>query len=437
MVGKAALRHRLEEVARWIRMVHGRKMEVTPPIHVIEDLLALPDHPARFPMLDMVVTSPVFAPDGSLASEPGYHAGPKAFYDPRGLKVPDLPDLSRAKTLLLDELMGDFPFADQASRCHALALLLLPLVRPLIDGVTPLHMIEAPTIGSGKGLLTDMTMYPVSGGQVARLAECSDNDEWRKRITATLASGPQVIVIDNITEPLDSGALAMALTTQVLEDRILGSTRMLRTRNRATWIATGNNPSLSAEMARRTLFIRIDPQMEQPWHRSGFRHPDLRGWAESNRGQLVASGLAIIKTWLDEGRPEAEISFGDFGAWARTMGGILEVAGVAGFLGNAKQRFDLAAVELEELRGFVRAWWRAFEGNPATAAEILEVAELDDAVPTDLDTKSDRSRRTAFGMWLSKLDERVIDDKKVRRLPQNRDGVREYQLVADLARQVR
>ena len=33
--------------------------------------------------------------------------------------------------------------------------------------------------------------------------------------------------------------------------------------NRATWIATGNNPQLSGELTRRTVRIRVDAQLDE------------------------------------------------------------------------------------------------------------------------------------------------------------------------------
>jgi hypothetical protein len=51
------------------------------------------------------------------------------------------------------ELLGDFGFASEADRAHAIALGLLPLVRGWIEGSTPLHLIEAPLRGTGKTLL--------------------------------------------------------------------------------------------------------------------------------------------------------------------------------------------------------------------------------------------------------------------------------------------
>jgi hypothetical protein len=51
--------------------------------------------------------------------------------------VPDDPTLQQiaaARSLLLDDLLGEFPFVSEAERAHALALLLLPFIRPMISG---------------------------------------------------------------------------------------------------------------------------------------------------------------------------------------------------------------------------------------------------------------------------------------------------------------
>jgi len=78
---------------------------------------------------------------------------------------------------LLDSLLGDFPFADQASRANALALLLLPFVRPLIDGPTPLHLIEAAKPGTGKGLLADVVHAIATGRPASATAEVGEGEE--------------------------------------------------------------------------------------------------------------------------------------------------------------------------------------------------------------------------------------------------------------------
>ena len=104
---------------------------------LLKNLLATPD-PA-LPVLAGIVTAPVFGKDGTLITEPGYHPAARLLYEPdtglpagRHPGAPDADDIAAARSLLLDDLLGDFPFVGDAERAHALALLLLPFVRPMI-----------------------------------------------------------------------------------------------------------------------------------------------------------------------------------------------------------------------------------------------------------------------------------------------------------------
>ena len=105
---------------------------------------------------------------------------------------------------------------------------------------------------------------------------------------------------------------------------------MARLPIRCAWIATGNNPAFSNEMARRIVRIRLDARTDQPWRREGFRHPDLMGWVRANRGRLVAACLTLGQAWIAAGRPRGRRSIGSYEAWAQVLGGVLEVAGVDG-----------------------------------------------------------------------------------------------------------
>ena len=127
------------------------------------------------------------------------------------------------------------------------------------------------------------------------MTEGRDEEEWRKRITATLRTGPAAVVIDNIRHRLDSSALSSAITTPCWEDRVLGASETLRARVRCAWIGTGNNPALSGEMARRTVRIRLDAKVDRPWLREGFRHPNLRGWVAERRGDIIDAVLTLCR----------------------------------------------------------------------------------------------------------------------------------------------
>src|SRR5262249_33877092 len=160
-----------------------------------------------------------------------------------------------------------FPFANAADCAHAVAAALLPFVRDLIPGATPLHLIDKPTAGTGAALLAFAITFPAVGRPVAVMTEGRDEDEWRERLTAVPVSGVPVVVLDNVRRRLDSAALSAALTAEAWTDRLLGRSEMARMPVRCLWLATGNNVALSMELARRTVRLRLDARMDRPWLR--------------------------------------------------------------------------------------------------------------------------------------------------------------------------
>jgi len=405
------LRYQLARAADWRRGSGPDAPSALPPEHVARDMLARPDPP--LPVVARIVAAPVFAADGRLLNQPGYHADAQTYYSPaHELVVPSVPenpaaaDVARARALLCDDLLVDFPFVGEAERAHAVALLLLIFVRDLIDGRTPLHLIEKPAPGTGAGLLVRAVTLPALGRSPAMMVEGCDEEEWRKRITAKLVSAPPIIVLDNLRRRLDSAALSSAITAPVWEDRILGQTQMVRARIRCAWVATGNNPALSGEIARRTVRIRLDAKVDRPWLRGGFEHPDLIGWATAHRGDLIWAALTLVRAWLAAGRPEGAAVLGEFEQWAHVMGGILAVAGVTGFLENLGELYEQADAEGTEIRRFLRAWWAKYRDAEVGVSELFELA-TSDAVALDLPAKTERGQRTQLGQRLRGLRDRL------------------------------
>jgi hypothetical protein len=371
---------------------------------VVHDMLVEPNAP--LPRLTRVVEVPVFASDGQLVVTPGYQPASGIYYDPApGFVVPDIPehpshrDLRRVIRLLLDELLVDFPFATEADRAHAVALLLLPFARSLIAGPTPLHLIEKPTPGTGGTLLAQIVASPVLGRPAPTMIEGSDAAEWSKRITAKLLEGPAVILIDNVRHRLESAALAMALTATVYEDRVLGESKIVRVPVHAAWIATGNNPVLSDEIARRTVRIRLDAEMEHPWERTDFRHPDLRTWATEHRADLVGACCVLVRAWLAAGRPPGSETIGMFEGWAAVMGGILNHADIRGFLSNRETFFEEEVSESAAWRFFLQRWWHTFDRRSVSVHELYTIVR-NEGIPLELSGRDEHAQRTSFGMRL-------------------------------------
>ena len=169
------------------------------------------------------------------------------------------------------------------------------------------------------------------------MAAPKDEAEWRRTLLAALRGGPAVIFIDNVRDTLESATLALAITADFLQDRVIRSSEVICAPVCCLWLATANNPVLSDEMARRVVRSRLDAGTSKPELRTGFRHPKLRLWVKEERPWLVWSVVTIVKAWIAQGRPRAQIVFGGFEDWAEVIGGILEVAGFPGFLENTAE----------------------------------------------------------------------------------------------------
>ena len=410
------LRHELARRAEFYQVDrNGQPTPAKPPLDVVRDLLATPDPP--LPVLTRMVEVPVFTSDGTLHTEPGYCQGSRMYYAPPNgfklLEVPQTPtpeDLSRAKELIFEELLADFPFADESSKAHALALILLPAARELIEGPTPNHLVESPSPGSGKDLLVDCCLRPSLGPHLAILAQAKAEGEWRRRLTASFKQAAGAILIGNVTRPLDSGVLAAALTAPVWTDRILGRSEMARFPVRCIWTTTANNPRLSTEIARRSIRIRIDPKCPRPWERKDFKHPKLRLWVDQHRPQLVWASLTLIQSWVAAGKPlwEEQV-LGSYEDWSAVMGGILAVNEVEGFLSNLEGFHEYHD---PEWAAFVQQWWETFGDKKVGVGELFDIA-VDSGI--ELAGETDHARKVSLGKKLTERRDQVIGDYRIQR----------------------
>jgi len=353
----------------------GRDQDIKParpPGDVVADILAL--RPVPFPVLEMISQCPIFLPDGSLHATNGYDSSSKVFCDLQGMtgKKPTM-TVTQARALILDELLVDFPFAELGSRAHAVALLLELFVRMLIKGPRPAYLVDAPARGTGKGLLVEVLSFVCLGRPVDVMSLPPNEDEVEKRITALLISAQPMVLMDNVTT-LRHNALNALLTTREWSGRLLGLSRIVRVPNDAVWVATGNNVNISDEMARRLMPIRLDAGVERPEDRTNFKHPDLSSWVKGHRPQLIDACLSLVQAWVDTGMPMGHQKLGRYEGWTAVMGGILDVAGIPGFLSNRERLYAQSDSETQDWVEFIEAWWMRFGASRVRAKYLLELA---------------------------------------------------------------
>lgn len=299
---------------------------------------------AEFTRLDGVSSTPIVRHDGSVVVTEGYDPATRIYVhltdDIRGITVPEHPtdeDIEAARNLLLDDLLVDFPLKDHSDRANAVAALLTPLVRNSLP-LVPLAVIDGLQMGVGKGYLMN-AISVIHTGRTPDLGSLPESEEEvRKSITATLAAGQSMVFYDE-THTVAGAQLSRAMTARTWTDRRLGRTAMLNLDNNACWYCAGNNVQVLGDMARRYYPVRLHTNDPDPQNRSSFKH-NLVEWVPANRRRLLEALLTLVRAWYSRGCPRAEQSFtmGSFEHWQKTLGGILNVGGIEGFLEGLDER---------------------------------------------------------------------------------------------------
>lgn len=298
----------------------------------------------EFTKLLGVKHAPFVREDGSICTEKGYDPKSKMLLYPSenltDLRIPDRPtaaDVTEARETLEDWLY-DFRriVPTDADRANMIALAVTPFVRLLVPSC-PLAVINGLQQGVGKNKLADGISIVYNGSRQVPLSLVLDEDEQRKHLTSVFRAGGDFFVFDEAHE-VAGKELARALTAPTWTDRQLGKSQMVEYPNQATWIALGNNVHIEGDLQRRVYPINLKPTDPNPQHRdaSSFKHPDFLGYTQENRSKLIVSILTLVRAWFVAGQPSPSkpVTFGSFEVWEKVLGGVLEHAGIEGFLEN-------------------------------------------------------------------------------------------------------
>ncbi|WP_231963197.1 toprim domain-containing protein [Symmachiella macrocystis] len=291
---------------------------VRPSGWLIEAVLRRGHYGGAIRPLSGIIESPTIRVDGSILQAPGYDLRTGLIYRPtvEFPVVPHLPtQIDAAKALSdLHEVLAEFPMLDGADRSAWVAMVLSMIGRSCIDGCVPLFAITANIRGAGKSLLVDSATLIAYGHRAGRHAFTRDDNEMRKVITAVALAATPSVLFDNLDVQLGGAALDAAITSLVWSGRVLGQSQMTGDLPmRTVWSATGNNLAFGSDIGRRGLPIRLQSSLEHPEDRSGFRHPDLLGWIESERPRLAVAALTILRAYFVAGCPIQ--SGGDWGSF--------------------------------------------------------------------------------------------------------------------------
>ncbi len=403
---KSDLRHILPRYAKFVSTDRsGNEKDTLPSIDLMTDLMATQDKP--LPGLDRIVQYPFFSKNGSLLCYPGYNKETRTILDFLDgfllfnvVENPSQASRILAKKIILEGLFSGFKFETKADEANAIGLLLLFFVRDMINGPTPMAIVESAEYGTGKTLLVESIVEAVTGMAVQETTFPKDESEVRRQLLSHLMLNPTYVFSDNLSEEqkLASAELAQILTGTTKCGRILGQSKMIDLCINAIFITSGVNLDISKEIIRRCYRIRLLRTDSHP-HRN---HLD---WVREYRPQIIWAALTLVKAWAACDYPLSEKQLRSFNNWSGVIGGILEIAGINEFLDNQESFESSADSEHEEFLALINAWWKEFHGNKIKSNELAEFIQNNN-IPVILDGRHISQKIRSLGFLLRRIKDR-------------------------------
>jgi len=194
VIDEAILQYEMARAANFLTYNQAREgyAPIYPPAALARHILS--ERKWAFPALKGITEVPIVRIDGTILDQPGYDAQSRMIYMPHpDLVIPPIPlnptkqELEDARDLAWSYL-AEFPYEARADAANAFALLLTTVTRPLYTAI-PLAVIDATKQGSGKGLFSKVVAVTSQGRSAAAMVAPTDENEWRKTLTAQLVKG--------------------------------------------------------------------------------------------------------------------------------------------------------------------------------------------------------------------------------------------------------
>ncbi|MGA8597254.1 MAG: hypothetical protein WB676_21265 [Bryobacteraceae bacterium] len=378
----------LTESARFVKTdPKGNLMPARPQNFIARDILNFGAHRWQLPLLAAIAETPVLLPDGRILAQPGYDRESQLYYDGPPLRtLPDQPtkaDAVAAAKYLRENLLCDFPAKDQTSLANLYAALFTPLVRHAVNGLVPLCGITAPVAGSGKTTIAQLTSILGRGFHAATTSMPTTEEEMNKLLISILRQNPSsILVFDNSVGLVGQPSLDMALTSAIYSGRLLGVNQEITIPHSLTIYVTGNNIGVRADTARRTYWVRLLPEHAPAFTNRRYKHPRIDQWALEHRMDLLWNFFLMCRAWHVAGRRQSSgPRVAGFEGWSEMLGGILEYAGVKGFLASFQADADAASQEQSDWAAFLVELYGTQSDRQFTAGELTANLQHQESLP--------------------------------------------------------
>lgn len=362
------------------------------------------DELKQFPQINLLTHNPVYGPDWNLV-QPGYNPETGIYYMGTPIEL-------ATGTHHLDQLLKDFCFKSDPDRANYIGMLLTMLLMPHFIGAKPLALFNGNQPGLGKTILAQIIAVLRGGKTVPTISYNANDEEFEKRLGAAVLAGETSLIIDNAkgkggaNASIDSPCLERSITDETLSYRLLGKSSMIKAENSHIFCLTANSPNVSRDLITRSISINMEYEGDP--RKREFTIADPEQYAEDNREKLLGELAGMIESWKAADRPQGDYqSRFDKKDWSKIVGGILDVAGISGFLANSKDADELLDPVRLEIANLVDLIVATSPPRQWGGADMAQLAAEHNILASQLGSVAGRSRDIRMGKLLS----RFVDEK--------------------------
>jgi len=289
----------------------------------------------------------------------------------------DMP-LEEAKALI-EDIYSEFAFKDKnVDKYNAIANLLTPFCRNLYSRETirtPIFFYIANRERAGKDYCAGVVGIVFEGSAIESPAISTERDvrdeEFRKEVFSALKIGRSRIHSSNNKGFLNSAELERVSTAEQLMDRLLGTSNVVTFPNYLELSLSANQGiTYTPDLEKRSIFINLFLDLEDPNERV-FKRPDLHGYVFEHRGDILSALYALVRNWVEKGKPACSKPFSSYPEWMRVVGGIMEAAGWPAPSQNSDPDLIGGDKETKDMKKLFELAAEKWGDQPVTKAQIV------------------------------------------------------------------
>lgn len=329
--------------------------------------------------IQAVLMCPIFVEDSKGTIKilgKGYHPENGGVYVMTDMVINENIDIEEAKNALLG-LVDEFLFVTPSDKSRCLAELLAPAFRfgQLLQADFPLLLNEATTEQTGKTHLVKLvrtlyneTPFPITTG-----------DKFLdEKLSAGMESGAGILSLDNIRGLINSPLFESAVRGEGTVSTRQAYSKVTKSQTKhIIWLATSNKAELTADLAARSLIIRLNKHAKDyAW--KVYPEGDHLTHVTMKLSYFLACVFAVLREWYKAGKPKTTPVDHDFrefcGAMDWCVTQLLKQAPL--LLGHREEQIRMSNPDLNWLRDFaIEADRQGRLGEGLQAHDIMKICD--------------------------------------------------------------